>query len=86
MPVGVNWQTLDVWANSTDGSTTSARFVFFADNELELPTLVSPANESIVPSWTPLNFSFPEPLRTLFFWEDAVVNGSSLVPAGNGLH
>lgn len=88
VPSGAGWKDLDLWANSTVSpyEVTHEYYRFFADNTLELPVLNSPANESKVPSWTPLDFTYPEPLTSHFSWDGSPLNGTAVVPAGNGAH
>ncbi|MFQ5978068.1 MAG: hypothetical protein ACE5OZ_08065 [Candidatus Heimdallarchaeota archaeon] len=81
--------TLEVWANLSVSPFTIffQRYNFLIDNHVETPVLVSPLNNSNVPSWTELVFSFPEPLVLInILWDGNFTNGTLMIPEGNGRH
>ncbi|MFQ5976683.1 MAG: hypothetical protein ACE5OZ_00975 [Candidatus Heimdallarchaeota archaeon] len=88
VPMGDDWKTLDIWAKSSGCPNTTGhqRFIFLVDSIVELPTLLSPANNTVVPSWTALTFSFSEPATLWLTWDSDPLNGTLMVPAGNGVH
>lgn len=81
--------SFEVWANLSVSPFTTfyQHYNFLIDNHVDVPVLINPLNNSNVPSWTELVFSFPEPLvQIIIMWDGNSTNGTLMIPKGNGRH